>query len=87
MKRKALAIPEIALISGTRAALGAGLALLLGGGLKDSQRKAVGWTLFGVGVLTTIPIVMQLLASEPEDEEEMMETEPEVEPHFTPAGE
>lgn len=85
MKRKSLAIPEIALIAGTRAALGAGLGLLLGGRLKDSQRRAVGWTLLGVGVLTTIPIVAQLLSSS-EDDESMSETE-EMEPHYTSAGE
>ena len=61
MERKALAIPEIALIGGTRAALGAGLALLLADRLSAEQRRAVGWTLLGVGAITTIPIAVQLL--------------------------
>ena len=60
MDRTPLSIPEIALISGTRAALGAGLGLLLADRLSDDQRRAVGWTLFGVGVITTVPIALQL---------------------------
>lgn len=63
MKRTALSIPEIALIGGTRAALGAGLALLLGSRLNNDQRRAVGWTLVAVGAITTIPIAVQLIRS------------------------
>ncbi len=37
MKRTPLSIPEIALIGGTRAALGAGVALLLGSRLNEDQ--------------------------------------------------
>ena len=86
MKRRSLAIPEIALIAGTRAALGAGLGLLLGSKLKDPQRRAVGWTLLAVGALTTIPIVAQLFSSPADEDEESMASE-EVEPQFTSAGE
>ena len=60
MDRTPLSIPEIAIIGGTRAALGAGLGLLLADRLSDDQRRAVGWTLFGVGVITTVPIALQL---------------------------
>ncbi|HEY3246516.1 MAG TPA: hypothetical protein VGM03_24485 [Phycisphaerae bacterium] len=63
MERKPLSIAEIALISGTRGALGAGLGLLLADRLNDDQRRAVGWTLFLVGALSTIPIAAQLLRS------------------------
>ena len=66
MRRFNLSIPELALISGTRAALGAGLGLLLGGRLATSRRLAAGWSLLGVGLLTTIPIVAQLLGAERE---------------------
>lgn len=58
MKEKNLTIPEIALIGGTRVALGAGLGLLLSEKLNRDQRRAAGWALFGVGVLTTIPIAL-----------------------------
>jgi hypothetical protein len=63
MIRTPLAIPEIAIIAGTRAALGAGIALLLADRLNPDQRRAVGWTLFAVGAITTVPIAIQLLES------------------------
>lgn len=70
MKRIALSIPEIALIGGTRAVLGAGIALLLGSRLNEDQRKAVGWTLLAVGAITTIPIAAQLIRSRMDSDEE-----------------
>ncbi|HEX3598752.1 MAG TPA: hypothetical protein VHU84_01345 [Lacipirellulaceae bacterium] len=63
MIRTPLAIPEIAIIAGTRAALGAGIGFLLADRLNTDQRRAVGWTLFAVGAITTVPIVIQLLES------------------------
>ena len=61
MKERALTIPEIMLIGGTRAALGAGLALLLADRLNTGERRAVGWTLFLVGAITTIPLAINVL--------------------------
>lgn len=61
MKETRITFPELALLAGTRAALGGGIALLLADRLDENQRKAVGWTLVGVGVATTIPLAMQLL--------------------------
>src|SRR5205814_328663 len=46
MKQVTLTLPEIGLIAGTRAALGAGVALLLGDKLTPEQRRAAGWALF-----------------------------------------
>ena len=64
MKRTPLSIPEIGIIAGTRAAIGAGIALLLADRFKNSdQRRAVGWTLVAVGAITTIPIAIQLIRS------------------------
>jgi hypothetical protein len=57
MKRASLTIPEIGLIAATRAAGGAGLALLLGDRMKPEQRRTVGWTLLAIGVITTFPLV------------------------------
>jgi hypothetical protein len=68
MNRTPLSIPEIALIGGTRAALGAGLGLLLANRLNDDQRRAVGWTLFAVGAITTIPILAQVLRGSQADD-------------------
>jgi hypothetical protein len=52
-----LTIPEMALVAGTRAALGVGVGLLLADRLPYHERRAVGWTLLGVGVITTFPLV------------------------------
>jgi hypothetical protein len=60
MKETKVTIPEIGLIAGTRAALGAGIALLLADRLSDPQRKAIGWTLFAVGAITTIPLALDV---------------------------
>jgi hypothetical protein len=61
MKETRLSLPELALIAGTRAALGAGVALLLGDLLNKEQKKAVGWTLLLVGVVTTVPLMADVL--------------------------
>ena len=64
MNRTPLSIPEIALIGGTRAMLGAGVALLLTDEFRNrDQRRAVGWTLFSIGAITTIPILAQIIRS------------------------
>ncbi len=64
MKARDLTIPEIGLIAGTRAALGAGVALLLADRLSAEQRRAVGWTLFLVGAITTVPLVLEVLGKD-----------------------
>ena len=65
MTRTPLSVPEISLIAGTRAALGAGIALLLADRFKNTdQRRAVGWTLIAVGAITTIPIAIQIIRSQ-----------------------
>lgn len=61
MRIKALTIPEVGFIAGTRAALGAGLALLLADRLSAGSRRAVGITLVAIGAATTIPAAMVLL--------------------------
>ena len=70
MNRTPLSLPEIGIIAATRAALGAGIGLLLADRLNDDQRRAVGWTLFTVGALTTIPIAAQLMKSRQQEESE-----------------
>ena len=60
MKIVRLTLPQIAILAGTRAALGAGLGLLLGERLNREQRRAVGWTLLVVGLLTTVPLVFEV---------------------------
>ena len=62
MRERGLTIPEIMLIGGTRAALGAGLALLLADKISKDERKGAGWALLGIGVVTTIPILINVLS-------------------------
>jgi len=62
MRKAELTLPEIALIGGTRGLLGAGIALLLADRLSHEQRKAVGWALFLIGVVSTIPLAADVLS-------------------------
>jgi len=57
-------VPQVGLIAGTRAALGAGVALLLADHLTRNQRRAVGWTLLAVGVLSTPPLIARVFGQE-----------------------
>lgn len=61
MRETRISIPELGLVAGTRAMLGAGLGLLLADRLTDEQRRAIGWTLLLVGVLSTIPLGFEVL--------------------------
>ena len=65
MKERKLTLPEIGLIAGTRVALGVGIGLLISDRLHRDQRKAAGWALFGVGLVTTIPIMAGILGKGP----------------------
>jgi hypothetical protein len=60
MREVQLPIPELGLIAGTRAAAGFGLGLLLADRFSDEQRKAIGWALFLTGLLSTLPIAMDV---------------------------
>jgi hypothetical protein len=55
-----MSVPERALIAGTRAILGIGLGLLLADRLNLDQRKAVGWTMFAIGAISTIPLGIEI---------------------------
>jgi len=63
MRETRLTLPQLALIAGTRGALGAGIGLLLADRLHEDQRKAIGWTLLLVGALTTIPLAIEVLGA------------------------
>ncbi len=62
MKKAELTLPEIGLIAGTRAMGGAGIALLLADKLNEDQRKTIGWTLFLIGAISTIPLVIDVFS-------------------------
>jgi len=60
-KTISLKMPMLGFLAGTRVALGAGLGLILADKLSSGRRRGVGWTLLGVGVATTIPLVVNLV--------------------------
>ena len=55
-----LPLPELALVVGTRGLLGAGLGLLLAERVNADQRRAIGWALIAIGVVTTIPVALMV---------------------------
>jgi hypothetical protein len=65
MKSKTVTLPQLGMIAGTRAALGAGVALLLGDQLGRKPRRTVGWTLVALGALSTIPLAVGVLRQKP----------------------
>ena len=62
MKETHLTIPEVGLIAGSRVALGVGIGLLVSEKLNETQRRAVGFTLLAIGVISTVPLMAQVLA-------------------------
>jgi hypothetical protein len=62
MKETRISLPELALIAGTRGALGFGLGLLLADRWPEEQRRAIGWTLLLVGLITTVPLAADVLS-------------------------
>jgi len=65
MKKHPLSIPQLLFIVGTRAMLGAGVALLASGRLSKQKRRATGLTLALVGAATTIPAARLVATSRP----------------------
>jgi hypothetical protein len=61
MREVHVTLPEIGLIAGTRAMVGAGLGLLLADRLTEDQRKAVGWTFLLIGAVSTVPLAVDML--------------------------
>jgi hypothetical protein len=45
--------------------LAAGVALLLADRLSGERRRAVGWTLVAIGVVTTLPIAWEVFGGRP----------------------
>jgi hypothetical protein len=61
MKAVALDFPALAFVIVTRAALAAGVGLLVSSRLTTRQRRTAGAALVGIGVVTTIPALMSVL--------------------------
>ena len=62
MKTATMSGPELALIVGTRVALGIGIGLLLAGKLDRGTRRGAGAALLALGALSTIPLAMEVLS-------------------------
>jgi hypothetical protein len=61
MRTVTLPLPLFAFVVATRAALGAGVGLLVAERLSPARRRAVGRTLVGIGAATTVPAVRLIL--------------------------
>ena len=64
---RTITLPELALVAGTRGMLGAGIGPLVAPKLGDRERRAVGRTLFLIGLATTIPLAVQILRGRSND--------------------
>lgn len=60
MHERAVTLPELGLIAGTRVALGVGVGLLLAGRLSQDARRGAGVALVAVGALSTIPLALEV---------------------------
>jgi hypothetical protein len=63
MRSVTLRAPDLMLLVGTRVALGVGIGLLVATRLDERMRKGAGIALAAVGVLTTIPLLLNVRAS------------------------
>ena len=63
MRKVLLTLPTFGMAVATRAALGAGIGLLLAERLSPQRRRSIGAGLVAVGVLTTIPVARAVLRS------------------------
>lgn len=61
MKSTTVTLPELALVAATRGMAGAGAGLLVADKIGAEKRKTLGWTLFLIGILSTIPLALQVL--------------------------
>lgn len=60
MRSTTLALPELFLIAGTRAALGLGVGFLIADRITPERRKSLSRTLIGIGALSTIPLAWRV---------------------------
>ena len=75
MKTATMSGPELALIVGTRVALGIGIGLLLAGKLDSGTRRGAGAALLGLGALSTIPLAMEIFSHSEESESDTLPDE------------
>lgn len=64
---KTVTVPEIVFIAATRGMIGFGAGLLLANRIRGDRRRVVGWSLFALGLASTVPIAMHLFGKKAED--------------------
>lgn len=72
MKQKPLTLPELALIAGTRVALGVGIDFLASDKLNKDQRRGAGWALLGFGIMTSIPLALGVIGKPAPAEKQLL---------------
>ena len=60
MKTRRVKLPVLGAIAATRGMIGLGAGLLLSSRMGE-RRRTVGWTLLGIGAVSTIPLAMAVL--------------------------
>ncbi|HEY3883786.1 MAG TPA: hypothetical protein VGL62_01165 [Vicinamibacterales bacterium] len=68
MKTVELRLPMFGFVVATRAAIGAGIGLLLSSRIPQDRRRAVGLTLIGLGAASTVPALAAVLKGMKRDE-------------------
>ena len=58
MKSLQLNLPTFGFVVATRAMIGAGIGLLLASRIPESRRRAIGFTLVGLGAASTVPALL-----------------------------
>ncbi|HSP17780.1 MAG TPA: hypothetical protein VLV78_23750 [Thermoanaerobaculia bacterium] len=71
MRHRNVTVPELFFVVGTRAALAAGVALLVSGRLSERQRRIIGTTLVAIGAVTTVPAAMMIFGKRNEAPEKI----------------
>jgi hypothetical protein len=68
MKLTRIPLPELALLSITRLAIGAGIGFLIAPTLSGGLRRQLGMALFGIGALATVPLALDVMRRSRKDE-------------------
>jgi hypothetical protein len=60
MRNMQFNLPQLVLLGATRGMIGLGVGLLIADRLQRDRRKSIGWTLFGLGALSTVPLAITI---------------------------
>lgn len=72
MKQATLSVPEIGIIAATRGMLAAGVMLLMADRIPKERRKYIAMPLLAVGVLSTIPLAIDVIKKVKKSEAELL---------------